>query len=136
MMISGHFDGQLIAKTIGYLSFESIFSDKKKPTQLIFQALRAIKNGYDIGITPDGPRGPRHEVSEGIILLAQKMKAPIVFFQCVPTRYRQVKSWDKFVVPKLFGTLDFYASEAVRIDTMTPQDAKQIIKEGLMQHAF
>ena len=107
VMISGHFDGRLLAKTLSIFSFEPLFSDKKSPTKLLFQALRAIKQGYDIGITPDGPRGPRHEASDGIVLLAQKMKAPIVFFHCIPTRYRQVKSWDKFVVPKLFGKLEF-----------------------------
>ncbi len=136
VMISGHFDGRLLAKTLGIFKFEPIFSDKKTPTKLLFQALRAIKKGYDIGITPDGPRGPRHEASDGIILLAQKMKAPIVFFHCVPSRYRQVKSWDKFVVPKMFGELEFFASKPIRIDTMSVIEAKDKIEEGLMKHAF
>ncbi|MEA2111345.1 MAG: DUF374 domain-containing protein [Campylobacterota bacterium] len=136
VMISGHFDGQLIAKTVGYLGLDSIFSDKKRPAKLAIAALRSIRDGYDIGITPDGPRGPRHQASDGIVMLAQKMKAPIVFFHCVPSKYRQIKSWDKFVVPKMFGKLEFFASEPMRIDELSFEDAKLKIKEGLMQHAF
>ncbi len=136
VMISGHFDGRLLAKTLGIFNFEPIFSDKKTPTKLLFQTLRAIKEGYDIGITPDGPRGPRHKASDGIVLLAQRMKAPIVFFHCVPSRYRQVQSWDRFVVPKMFGELEFFASRPIRIDTMSAVEAKEKIEEGLMKHAF
>jgi lysophospholipid acyltransferase (LPLAT)-like uncharacterized protein len=136
VMISGHFDGQLIAKTVGYLKLESIFSDKRSPAKLALQALRSIKNGYDIGITPDGPRGPRHEASDGLVMLAQKMKAPVVFFHCVPSKYRQLGSWDKFVIPKLFGTLEFFASEPISIASLSADEAKEKIQEGLMRHAF
>jgi len=136
VMISNHFDGQLLAKTVRYFGFEPLFSEKKQPTKLLFRALRSIKEGYDVGITPDGPRGPRYQASDGIVLLAQKMKAPIVFFHCVPSKYRQLKSWDQFVIPKMFGTLEFFVSEPVRIDTLSFEEASQKIKKGLMQHAI
>jgi len=136
VMISNHFDGQLLAKTVGFFGFEPIFSERKNPTKLLFRALRSIKEGYDVGITPDGPRGPRYKASDGIVLLAQKMKAPIVFFHCVPSRYRQLKSWDKFVIPKMFGTLEFFVSEPIHIDTLSFEEASQQIEKGLMHHAI
>ncbi len=136
VMISNHFDGRLLAKTVGFFGFEPIFSERKNPTKLLFRALRSIKEGYDVGITPDGPRGPRYKASDGIVLLAQKMKAPIVFFHCVPSKYRQLNSWDKFVIPKMFGTLEFFVSEPMCIDTLSFEEASRQIEEGLMRHAI
>ncbi len=136
VMISNHFDGRLLAKTVAFFGFEPIFSERKHPTKLLFRALRSIKEGYDIGITPDGPRGPRHKASDGIVLLAQKMRVPIVFFHCVPSKYRQLKSWDKFVIPKMFGTLEFFVSEPIEIDALSFEEASQQIEEGLMRHAI
>ncbi len=136
VMISNHFDGQLLAKTVHFFGFEPIFSERKNPTKLLFRALRSIKEGYDVGITPDGPRGPRYKASDGIVLLAQKMKAPIVFFHCVPSKYRQLKSWDKFVIPKMFGTLEFFVSEPIHIDALSFEEASRQIEKGLMQHAI
>lgn len=136
VMISSHFDGILIAKTVKYLGLASIHDDKNSPARLALQALRALKEGYDIGITPDGPKGPRHEASEGIVMLAQKMKAPIMFFHCCPTRYWQVNSWDRFVVPKPFGRLEFFASEPIRLEGLSLEAAKAAVQAGLMRHAF
>jgi len=37
-----------------------------------------VQSGYDAGITPDGPRGPKYQVATGIIQLAQLTNAPII----------------------------------------------------------
>ncbi len=135
VLISPHFDGKLISKTIEYFGLGTLAgSSDKNPARVLIQAIKTLKDGYDIGITPDGPKGPRHEVAEGIVVMAQKTKAKIVLVEIKPTRYWQLNSWDKFVIPKPFGTLHYYATQPLDITNMELEEAKKVIQEGLLQH--
>lgn len=135
VLISSHFDGMLIAKTIRYFGLGTISgSTNRNATRVLMQGIRALKDGYDIGITPDGPKGPRHEVADGIIAMAQKTKAKIVLVEIKPTKYWEFNSWDKFIVPKPFGTLNYYSTLPIDVSSMEMQEAKNLIKEGLKKH--
>jgi len=134
-MISNHFDGSLIAKTIKYFKVGHLAgSTTRNAARVLIQAIKTIKEGMDVAITPDGPRGPRHEVADGIIVIAQKTKAKVVLVSIKPTRYWQLNSWDKLIIPKPFGTIHFYASEALDISNMEIEEARRFIKEGLLLH--
>ncbi|MDD3506727.1 MAG: lysophospholipid acyltransferase family protein [Sulfurimonas sp.] len=134
-LISSHFDGMLISKTINYFGIDTISgSTNRNATRVLMQGIKALKEGYDIGITPDGPKGPRHEVADGIIAMAQKAKIKIVLVEIKPTKYWQLKSWDKFTIPKPFGTLNYYSTLPIDISSMDIQEAKNFIKKGLLEH--
>lgn len=135
VLISPHFDGELISKTIKYFGLDTLAgSSHKSAAKVLIQAIRTIKEGYDIGITPDGPKGPRHEVADGIIIMAQKTAAKIVLVEIKPSNYWQLNSWDKFVIPKPFGRLDYYASEEIDISGMELEVAREYLKQGLLKH--
>ncbi len=135
VLISSHFDGMLISKTIKYFKLETISgSTNRNATRVLIQGIKAIKEGYDIGITPDGPKGPRHEVADGIIAMAQKTGAKIVLVEIKPTKYWQLKSWDRFTIPKPFGTLNYYSTSPIDISALELEDARSLIKEGLLKH--
>ena len=134
-MISNHFDGELIAKTMKYFSIGHIAgSSNKNAARVLIQAMKNIKNGTDIAITPDGPRGPRHSVADGIIAIAQKTEAKIVLVSIKPSTYWQLNSWDKFIIPKPFGTINYYISEELDITTMKTDEARTLIKKGLLAY--
>jgi lysophospholipid acyltransferase (LPLAT)-like uncharacterized protein len=135
VLISPHFDGKLISKTIEYFGLGTLAgSSDKSPAKVLIQAIKTLKEGYDIGITPDGPKGPRHEVADGIIVMAQKAKAKIVLVEIKPTKYWQFKSWDRFTVPKPFGTIHYYSTKEIDISQMELEAARALIKEGLLKH--
>ena len=135
LIISEHFDGNLIAKTLEYFKFETIRgSSTRGGAKALLASIKELKNGYDLGITPDGPKGPRHEVADGIVVMAQKAKANIVLVEIKPTSYWQLSSWDKFIIPKPFGTINYYISNLINIEGMQLQEAKKFIKKGLKQH--
>ena len=137
MLISDHFDGKLIAKTASYLKMTAIHgSSNRSATRVLIQAIKHIKMGYDVGITPDGPRGPRHEVADGIIIMAQKTKSKIILFSMISSSHWQLKSWDKFVIAKPFTHIDFYASEPIDLVDMDIEDARTLIKKELIKHAI
>ena len=135
VLISPHFDGELISRTIKYFGLGTLAgSSDKNPARVLIQAIKSIKEGYDIGITPDGPKGPRHEVADGIIIMAQKTKAKIVLVEIKPSKFWQLNSWDRFTIPKPFGILNYYASSEIDVSDMTLEDARVLLKEGLLKH--
>jgi lysophospholipid acyltransferase (LPLAT)-like uncharacterized protein len=135
LIISEHFDGNLIAKTLEYFKFETIRgSSTRGGAKALIQSIKELKNGYDLGITPDGPKGPRHEVADGIVVMAQKAGVKIVLVEIKPSSFWQLSSWDRFVIPKPFGTIHYYISELIDVSGMELESAKRLIKEGLLKH--
>ncbi|MDO9208325.1 MAG: lysophospholipid acyltransferase family protein, partial [Sulfuricurvum sp.] len=137
VLISEHFDGQIIARIMTFFKLGTIHgSTTRGGAKVLIQGLKSLSQGYDIGITPDGPKGPRYEVSDGIVVMAQKRQAKVIVFHCRPSRYWQLSSWDRFVIPKPFGQLDFYASEPIELEGLDMESAKVLIKEKLMERAL
>lgn len=137
VMISDHFDGRIIAGVMRHFRLGTIHgSTNRSAAKVLIAAMRTLKDGTDIGITPDGPRGPRHEVADGIIAMAQKTKAKVIVYSCVPSRYWQLNSWDRFTIPKPFCTMDFYASEPIDLEGLEFEAAREAIKEKLLEYSL
>lgn len=135
LVISEHFDGNLIAKTLNKFDFGTIRgSSTRGGVKALIEAIKSLKNGYDLGITPDGPKGPRHEVHDGIVVMAQKAKKKIVLVEIKPIKFWQISSWDKFIIPKPFTTINYYISDLIDISDMELEDAKKLIKAGLLKN--
>jgi len=135
LIISDHFDGSLIAKTLSHFGFGTIRgSSTRNAARALLSAIKELKAGSDLGITPDGPKGPRHEVADGIVVMAQKAKVKVVLVEIKPSEYWQLNSWDKFVIPKPFGVIRYYISDMLDVSSLSIEDAKEIIKEGLLKH--
>lgn len=69
----------------------------------LIEMVRKLKEGADIIITPDGPSGPVYKLKPGIIYLAQKTGAPIIPLGIASYPGKALKSWDRFLLPSLFG---------------------------------
>ena len=136
VLISDHFDGQIIAGAIRFFGLTTIHgSTTRGGAKVLIQGLKSLSDGYDIGITPDGPKGPRYTVGDGVVVMAQKRQTKVIVNSCVPSSYWQLSSWDRFVIPKPFGVLNFYASEPIDLAGMTMPEAKECLHKALMLHA-
>ncbi len=116
ILISSSFDGELIARTVELLGFKAIrgSSSRGGPT-----GLRAMQVAYAAGhicaITADGPRGPVFVAKPGAAQLANSVGAHaresggsatgtwIGCFYALPDRAWQLRSWDRFLIPKPFA---------------------------------
>lgn len=65
--------------------------------------ISTIKNGSNLAITPDGPRGPLYKFKPGALAVAQYTQCPIVLHSGCCENYWQLKSWDGFILPKPFS---------------------------------
>jgi lysophospholipid acyltransferase (LPLAT)-like uncharacterized protein len=136
VIVSKHFDGEMLAKLFMYLNITPMRgSTKKGAKEVLFASFRSAKNGNDILISPDGPRGPRHQLQNGAIAIALKMKLPIKVLNYKPHSYWQLGSWDKMIIPKPFTQLDFYCQE-YSVDGMELEEAKEYIQKRLMENTI
>ena len=104
MLISSHRDGQLVAGMISHFGSKSVFgSSTRGGASAFIQLARLIRGGEIIGITPDGPRGPRMRVHEGVVALARITGAPILPLTVSSSFCHIVNSWDRFMFPFPFG---------------------------------
>ena len=132
VIISDHFDGAIIAGAMKYFGFDTIRgSSTKGGIKALKESFKLVDSGYDIAITPDGPKGPFQSVADGIVAISKKKKMKIVAFNYKATSFWQLKSWDKFMIPKPFSTVDFYASEPFSVASLKMGEAKELIKERL-----
>jgi hypothetical protein len=69
----------------------------------LVRMIRAVREGWDFGITPDGPRGPLRKLKPGVLALARKSGAWVVPVCVAYSRAWQLKTWDTMLVPKPFS---------------------------------
>jgi hypothetical protein len=67
------------------------------------QILRKVAEGCDVGLTPDGPRGPRRRVQPGVVAIARFTGLPIIPVTFSASPSRRLRSWDRTLVPKFFS---------------------------------
>lgn len=135
VMIGTHKDGEYIARMIAYFGFDTVRgSSNRSPARALLGALRRMEQGYDLAITPDGPRGPRHSVADGIVAIARKRRCKIVPFTISAERCWQLRSWDRFLIPKPFGTITLTAGPPFTIDDLDMDAAKSLVREQLGGH--
>ena len=135
-IVSSHFDGTLIANTLNLFKIKPLRGSSRKGAQrVLLQAFRSVKNGEEILITPDGPKGPRHSISDGAIGLALKSKLPIFVMNYTAKSYWKLDSWDKFVIPKPFSRIEFYM-QSISLDGMDIESARAYLSEKMMEHTI
>ena len=127
-MISGHRDGRLISRTIGHFGTKTVVGSRRHGgISAGLGIARLLKKGKVVGVTPDGPSGPRMRVKEGVITLALMCRVPIIplTYACRPRKV--FESWDRFNLPLPFcrGILMWGAPMEV------PGDADAQLKECL-----
>ena len=89
------------------------------------QILRKVEEGCDVGLTPDGPRGPRRRVQPGVVAVARFTGLPIipVTFSAAPSR--KLRTWDRTLLPKFFSRGLFVYGDPV----VVPRDATAEVQE-------
>ena len=121
-LISPSGDGTLAAKIFVKHGVKLISgSSGRDGAQTMRKLIRAIrKDRLSPVTTPDGPRGPVYEFKPGTLLLASKTGVPIVPIAAACTRYWQLKSWDRFIMPKWFGKMVMVVGDPIHIEKGLP----------------
>ncbi len=130
-LVSASRDGGLLAHILEKFRVEPVRgSSSRRGAQALVEMTTMAERGYDLAITPDGPRGPRYEVQEGVIATAQLTGLPIV-----PVSYHvnwkiQLKSWDRFQVPLPFARCDIVVGKIFHVPReLTDAEREELRKQ-------
>lgn len=115
-LISTHRDGQLISKCAWWFDMGTVSgSSSRGGMRAVRELIRLARAGHSLFITPDGPRGPRMQVNEGIIDIARLTGLPILPASISCSRGPFLKTWDRFLVPVPFARTAIRWGEPIRI---------------------
>ena len=139
ILCSASSDGQIIADTCAQFNLEAARGSSSRPEKgmsaLIKLATR-VKAGYNVGITPDGPRGPCYHLHPGVLKLAQLTGASIMPVHIQFEKFWQLKTWDRFILPKPFSRVLITFDDLVAIPRMLDEadfEQKRQTVEALMR---
>ena len=115
-VISASRDGQYVADLVHWMGIGSIRgSSSRKGMNAVNGAVRALEAKRYVAFTPDGPRGPRYHTSSGPIYLASRFQVPVYPIAINYSSYWELKSWDRFQIPKPFAKVTLVISEPIFI---------------------
>lgn len=116
ILISQHRDGRLIAQTVARFGVGTVSGSTSRGAVAALRGiLRELQAGVCVGITPDGPRGPRMRASAGVIGIARRAGVPIIPATFATSRRRILRSWDRFLLPLPFGRGVYTWGEAIEV---------------------
>ena len=115
ILASGHSDGRFGAIVGKYFNLNSIQTSKKNKSISLRSIFKLLNDNNYIGITPDGPRGPKEIVSEGIIKIAKSSKVPIIPIGFWSSKNFKLKSWDSFLITLPFSKCSFVWNKPLEI---------------------
>ncbi len=112
ILISQSNDGELIARTMKKFGQDTVRGSSSRGGRAAFREMVNLgAMPYDLGITPDGPRGPRHKVKPGVVQLARVTGRPIVPLAFVCSQGHRFKSWDRFLLPYPWGRAVYHVGK-------------------------
>jgi lysophospholipid acyltransferase (LPLAT)-like uncharacterized protein len=103
ILVSRHRDGQFVAKAMRRLGLLPVAGSTSRGGAAGLRALaRALRSGASVGLTPDGPRGPRQVAASGTAQLAALTGAPVIACAAWTRPAIQLSSWDRMRIPLPF----------------------------------
>jgi lysophospholipid acyltransferase (LPLAT)-like uncharacterized protein len=133
-MVSASRDGGLLAQVLQNFGVEPVRgSSSRRGGQALIEMTSCAERGFDLAITPDGPRGPRYEAQDGVIATAQ-----ITGLTILPVSYHlnwkiRLNSWDGFQIPLPFARCDVVFGKPIAIPRDVSDEDRESLRKQLEQ---
>jgi lysophospholipid acyltransferase (LPLAT)-like uncharacterized protein len=126
-LVSYHRDGQIIARALKRFGYRPILGSTNRGGSAALKEMEeAVRDGFDIAIVPDGPRGPRCRAEFGVIELARRAGIPVLPVSFSASRRKIFDTWDRFLLPYPFSRGVFVWGEPIHVD---PQGDRAHVEE-------
>jgi lysophospholipid acyltransferase (LPLAT)-like uncharacterized protein len=136
VLTSASVDGAVVARAMAAFGFGAVRgSSSRRGVAALVGLTRAVRQGADACITPDGPRGPRYVFHPGMVQLAAATGAPIVPIHMTFANAWRLNTWDRFVIPKPFSRVrvvfDHPLTVAATADAAAFENERQRIEAAM-----
>lgn len=136
VLASRHRDGQLIGLGVRRFGIGLAAGSSSRGGAAGLRALAAaLRNGADVGLTPDGPRGPRRRAAAGVAMLAALSGAPVLPCAAATRFAVPFKSWDRMRFPLPFGRGRLVCLPFIRVPRQGWESALPVIEAALTEAA-
>ena len=116
ILVSQHRDGEIATRMLGRWGVATVRgSTTRGAVSGLRGLLRAYRDGHDIALAPDGPRGPCCEAKAGVVHVSKFTGAALVPVGAAADRVWRLGSWDRMVVPKPFSRLLLLVGEPISV---------------------
>ncbi|GAT33186.1 hypothetical protein TSACC_21596 [Terrimicrobium sacchariphilum] len=121
-------DGEILAQIMAGFRMGAIRgSSSRRGSQAMRELVRAVEQGIDIAVTPDGPRGPCYKLGPGVVFLAQTTGTRILPLHAKFSRCVRLKSWDRFIIPLPFSTISIKVGEPISVPSeLTAEEFEKV----------
>jgi lysophospholipid acyltransferase (LPLAT)-like uncharacterized protein len=124
VLTSASKDGSILSSAMAVFGLGAIRgSSSRRAVAALIGMKRALKDGLDICITPDGPRGPRYSFHPGVVKLAESSGAPIVPIHAHYSSAWCLKTWDRLIIPKPFSRVTVIFDEMLVVSPKLREEA-------------
>jgi len=131
-LISASRDGAFLTGILEWFGVQPVRgSSSRRGPQALLELTTWAERGYDLTITPDGPRGPCYQIQDGIMSLAQVTGLPIVPVAFNLNWKLRVKSWDRFQVPLPFARCEVVAGRVLRVPAEATDAERELLRQQL-----
>ena len=133
---SRHTDAEIMAQILNKWGYGLIRGSTRKGGKAVVQKMAEVFNNAGIvAVTNDGPKGPPRIAKAGSTGLALKYNVQIITITGSATKYWQMKSWDRFMLPKPFGKVQLIISPPLDIteELKTAEEEVQLLSD-FMNH--
>lgn len=137
-LTSASHDGDMVARAMAVFGLGAVRgSSSRRGVAALIGLKHALKDGFDVCLTPDGPRGPRYVLQPGVIKLAESSRAPVVPVHVTFSSALRLKTWDRFVIPMPFSRVEITFAEAIHLPRgmdETTFESERLRIESLLIH--
>jgi hypothetical protein len=131
-MVSASRDGGLLSRVLELFGVQPVRgSSSRRGAQALREMVSWAVAGYDLAITPDGPRGPCYEVQEGVISTAQLTGLAVVPVSYYLNWKIRAKSWDRFQIPLPFTRCDVFVGKPIRVPREASDAERELLRKEL-----
>lgn len=132
VLVSEHRDGRTVAAILRRFGMlVAAGSSSAGGARGLREMLQRVREGYDVGITPDGPRGPPRRAKSGVIAAARLGGLPIIPVAFAARPARRLGSWDRTLVPRPFARGLFLYGEPIEISRRADEGEVERCRERL-----
>jgi lysophospholipid acyltransferase (LPLAT)-like uncharacterized protein len=131
-LVSASKDGGFLAAILERFRVQPVRgSSSRRGPQALLELTSWAERGYDLAITPDGPRGPCYVVQEGVMSLAQLTGMSIVPFSYHLNWKIQIRSWDRFQIPLPFARCEMRVGRPLEVPRDVTPEQRAALRQRL-----
>jgi lysophospholipid acyltransferase (LPLAT)-like uncharacterized protein len=131
-MVSASRDGGMLAHALKLFHVQPVRgSSSRRGAQALLEMQRLAGQGWDLAITPDGPRGPRYHLQSGVIGVASATGLPVVPACLDISRKKVLHTWDRFQIPLPFARITIRVAPVLRVPRHPDADTQERLRAEL-----